>query len=80
MTVLTVPTSLALALLGGEIIRVLLQSGKFDPAATERVERVVFAYAFALLGNASARVLTTTAYAIGDTRTPARYASSAPQP
>jgi putative peptidoglycan lipid II flippase len=34
----------------------------------------VLAYAFALLGNASARVLTTTAWAIGDTRTPARYA------
>jgi putative peptidoglycan lipid II flippase len=74
VTVLTVPTTLALALLGGEIIRVLLQSGKFDQAATARVERVVFAYAFALLGNASARVLTTTCYAIGDTRTPARYA------
>jgi len=74
VTVLTVPTTLVLALLGGEVIRVLLQSGSFDQAATARVERVVFAYAFALLGNASARVLTTTLYAIGDTRTPARYA------
>lgn len=74
VTVLTVPATLALALFGGEIIRVLLQSGKFDQAATEQVERVVFAYAFALLGNASARVLTTMAYAVGDTRTPARYA------
>jgi putative peptidoglycan lipid II flippase len=74
VTVLTVPTTLALALLGGEILRVLLQSGSFDRAATERVERVVTAYAFALLGNASARVLTTTSYAIGDTKTPARYA------
>jgi putative peptidoglycan lipid II flippase len=74
VTVLTVPTTLALALLGGEIIRVLYQSGNFDEAATARVERVVFAYAFALLGNASARVLTNTSYAIGDSRTPARYA------
>jgi putative peptidoglycan lipid II flippase len=74
VTVLTVPTTLVLALLGGEVIRVLLQSGRFDQTATERVEHVVFAYAFALLGNASARVLTTTLYAIGDTRTPARYA------
>jgi len=74
VTVLTVPASLALALLGGEIIRVLYQSGKFDAAATARVERVVFAYAFALLGNASARVLTNTSYAMGDSRTPARYA------
>jgi putative peptidoglycan lipid II flippase len=74
VTVLTVPTTLVLALLGGEVIRVLLQSGRFDEAATLRVERVLFAYAFALLGNASARVLTTTLYALGDTRTPARYA------
>ncbi|MFT3772180.1 MAG: murein biosynthesis integral membrane protein MurJ [Minicystis sp.] len=74
VTVLTVPATLVLALLGGEVIRVLLQSGSFDRSATERVESVVTAYAFALLGNASARVLTTTAYALGDTKTPARYA------
>jgi len=74
VTALTVPATLVLALLGREVIRVLLQSGSFDRAATERVQAVVFAYAFALLGNASARVLTTMAYAIGDTRTPARYA------
>jgi putative peptidoglycan lipid II flippase len=74
VTTLTVPTTLALALLGGEILRVLLQSGKFDHEAAGRVQSVVTAYAFALLGNASARVLTTMAYAIGDTRTPARYA------
>jgi putative peptidoglycan lipid II flippase len=74
VTVLTVPASLVLALLGAEVIRVLLQSGSFDQAATARVESVVFAYSFALLGNASARVLTTAAYALGDTKTPARYA------
>ncbi|WP_437568643.1 murein biosynthesis integral membrane protein MurJ [Sorangium sp. So ce542] len=74
VTTLTVPTTLALALLGGEIVRVLLQSGKFDQEATTRVSAVVATYAFALGGNASARVLTTTAHAIGDTRTPARYA------
>jgi putative peptidoglycan lipid II flippase len=74
VTTLTVPATLVLALLGGEVIRVLWQTGRFDAAATERVEPVVFAYAFALLGNASARVLTTTSWAIGDTRTPARYA------
>jgi putative peptidoglycan lipid II flippase len=74
VTVLTVPATLALALLGGEILRVLLKTGKFDEAATGRVQDVLTAYAFALLGNASARVLTTTSYAMGDTKTPARYA------
>ncbi len=74
VTTLTVPATLALAVFGGEIIRVCLQSGKFDEAATERVRQVVLVYALALLGNASARMLTTTAWAIGDMRTPARYA------
>jgi len=74
VTTLTVPIALALGLLGGEILRVLLQGGKFDHEATTRVQTVVAAYAFALPANASARVLTTVAYAIGDTRTPARYA------
>jgi putative peptidoglycan lipid II flippase len=74
VTTLTVPATLVLALLGGELIRVFLQSGRFDDAATERVREVLLAYSFALLGNASARVLTTTAWATGDTRTPARYA------
>jgi putative peptidoglycan lipid II flippase len=74
LVVLTVPATLALSLLGREIIRVILQSGSFDAEATARVERLLAAYAFALLGNASGRVLTTTSYAIGDTKTPARYA------
>jgi putative peptidoglycan lipid II flippase len=74
VTVLTIPTTFALAFLGHEIIRVLLQGGSFDAAATQRVDRLLVAYSFALLGNATGRVLTTTAYAIGDTRTPARYA------
>jgi putative peptidoglycan lipid II flippase len=74
VTTLTLPATLVLALLGGELIRVCLQTGKFDADATERVREIVLAYAFALLGNASARVLTTTAWALGDTRTPTRYA------
>ena len=74
VTALTVPATLVLALFGGEIVRVCLESGSFDPAATERVRQIVLLYAFALLGNASARVLTTTAWATGDTSTPARYA------
>ncbi len=74
VTALAVPATLALAIFGGEIVRVALQSGDFDEAAAERVRVLVLAYSFALLGNASARVLTTMAWAIGDTRTPARYA------
>ncbi|MFO0760713.1 MAG: murein biosynthesis integral membrane protein MurJ [Byssovorax sp.] len=74
VTVLTVPATLAFLLLGRELITLLLQSGSFDRAATNRVEPLLAAYGFALLGNASGRVLTTTSYAIGDAKTPARYA------
>ncbi len=74
VTTLTVSATLVLALFGGELIRVCLESGRFDEAATERVRQIVLVYAFALLGNASARVFTTTAWALGDTGTPARYA------
>jgi putative peptidoglycan lipid II flippase len=74
VTALSVPATLALALLGGDLIRVVLRSGSFDEAATERVAQLLAAYAFALLGNASGRVLTNTMYAMRDTRTPARYA------
>jgi len=74
LTALTIPTTLAFALFGRELITLLLQTGSFDRAATARVEPVLAAYSLALLGNASGRVLITTSYALGDTRTPARYA------
>ena len=74
LAVLSVPTTLGFFFLARELITLLLQSGRFDRAATERVEPLLAAYGFALLGNAGSRVLTTTSYAIGDTKTPARYA------
>ena len=74
ITVITVPTMLAFLLLGRDLIRVLLQSGSFDREATDRVVPLLAAYSFALLGNASGRLLITTSYAIGDTKTPTRYA------
>jgi len=74
IAILTVPTTLAFALLGGDLIALLLQSGSFDKAATANVKPLLAAYGFALLGNATGRVFTTTAYALGDTKTPARFA------
>jgi putative peptidoglycan lipid II flippase len=75
ITVLTVPTTFAFLLFGREMLAVLLQGGSFDQAATARVTPLLAAYGFALLGNAAGRVLTTMSYAIGDAKTPARYAS-----
>ncbi|WP_437291592.1 murein biosynthesis integral membrane protein MurJ [Sorangium sp. So ce406] len=74
ITVLTVPTTAVFMLLGRELITLLLQTGTFDRASTARVEPLVCAYGLALLGNAAGRVLITACFALGDTRTPARYA------
>nr|WP_153818334.1 murein biosynthesis integral membrane protein MurJ [Polyangium spumosum] len=74
IAVLTVPATLVFVFLGGDLVALLLQSGHFDREATARVEELLAAYGFALLGNAAGRVLQTTAYALGDTKTPARFA------
>jgi putative peptidoglycan lipid II flippase len=74
ITSVALPTTMGFYFLSREVITLLLQSGTFDRAATERVEPLLAAYGFALLGNAASRVLTTASYAVGDTKTPARYA------
>ncbi|WP_437594006.1 murein biosynthesis integral membrane protein MurJ [Sorangium sp. So ce1000] len=74
ITVLTVPATAVFMVLGRELITLLLQTGTFDRASTARVEPLVCAYGLALLGNAAGRVLITASFALGDTRTPARYA------
>ncbi|WP_438011371.1 murein biosynthesis integral membrane protein MurJ [Sorangium sp. So ce321] len=74
ITVLTLPTTAVFMLLGRELITLLLQTGTFDRTSTARVEPLVCAYGLALLGNAAGRVLITASFALGDTRTPARYA------
>jgi len=74
LAVLALPAAAVLIVLGRELITVLLQTGSFDRAATDRVVPLVAAYGFALVGNAAGRVLSTTCFALGDTRTPARLA------
>jgi len=74
VTLLAVPTVVGLVLLGRELITVILQTGAFDRSSTERVAEVLAIYGLALLGNASGRVLSTSCYAVGDTKRPARYA------
>ncbi|MEZ4302025.1 MAG: murein biosynthesis integral membrane protein MurJ [Polyangiaceae bacterium] len=74
ITALSVPAGLALMLLGRELVAVLVQTGKFDRAATERVGTLLAAYGVSLLANAAGRVLITASYALGDTKTPVRFA------
>ena len=74
IAVLTVPATAALGLLGRDVIALLLQTGSFDREATDRVVPLLAAYGLALLGNAAGRVLITMLFALGDARTPARFA------
>lgn len=74
ITTLTIPATAAFVLLGRELITLFFQGGSFDRGDTVRVEPILAAYGVAMLGNASGRVLGTTCFALGDTKTPARYA------
>jgi len=74
VTALSVPAGLALMVVGRELVAVLVQSGKFDEDATTRVGTLVAAYGGSLLANAAGRVLITASYALGDTKTPVRFA------
>ena len=74
VTSLSLLAGLALIVLGGELTAVLVQTGKFGQESTERVAMLLAAYGFSLLANAAGRVLTTASYALGDTRTPVRFA------
>jgi putative peptidoglycan lipid II flippase len=62
------------AVLGDELITLMLQSGRFDRSSTAEVKTVLAAYAAGLPGNAMCRLLTTTCFALGDTKRPASYA------
>jgi putative peptidoglycan lipid II flippase len=74
VTVLAVPAMAVLILFGAELITLLLRTGRFDDDSTQRVAEALAVYGFALLGNASGRLFATSFFALGDTRTPARFA------
>ncbi|MBK8257425.1 MAG: murein biosynthesis integral membrane protein MurJ [Polyangiaceae bacterium] len=71
---LSIPAGLSLTLMGRELVAVIVQTGKFDQSATERVAILLAAYGFSLFANAVGRILITASYALGDTKTPVRYA------
>lgn len=74
VVMLSLPATVVLAVFGNEVTSVVLRSGSFDASSVRRVEPLLAAYAFALLGNAAGRVLSATSYAIGDAKSPARLA------
>ena len=60
--------------LGDVVVATLLQTGKFSRADTLIVYFTLVAFALGLLATTASRMLSTTFFALRDTKTPARYA------
>jgi putative peptidoglycan lipid II flippase len=69
-----VPSFVAFAVLGDVVVATLLQTGKFSRADTLIVYFTLVAFSLGLLATTASRMLSTTFFAIRDTKTPARYA------
>lgn len=67
---LTVPSSMGLAILGRSMIGAIYQHGKFDPYDTQQTAIALSCYAVGLAGYAALKVLTPAFYALRDSRTP----------
>lgn len=67
---LTVPSSVGLAVLGHSMIAAVYQSGKFQSFDTQQTALALAGYAVGLSGYAAAKVLAPALYALGDARTP----------
>ncbi|MBT8487632.1 MAG: murein biosynthesis integral membrane protein MurJ [Gemmatimonadetes bacterium] len=69
-----IPSAVIYATLGDVVVAALYQTGRFGPATTLITWGVLGAYAVGLPASASSRVLSSTFYALRDTRTPAKMA------
>lgn len=73
---LGVGAAVALGVLAPEIVDLLLRGGSFDATSSADVARVLSTYALGLPANAASRIYATTCFALGDTRSPARFATA----
>ncbi|MCS7314145.1 MAG: murein biosynthesis integral membrane protein MurJ [Bryobacteraceae bacterium] len=67
---LTLPSSVGLAVLGRPLIGAIYEGGRFEPYDTIQTAHALTAYAVGLAGYAAVKVLTPGFYALGDARTP----------
>ena len=67
---LTLPSSVGLAVLGKSIIGAIYQGGKFQSYDTQQTALALSCYAVGLAGYAALKVLNPAFYALGDARTP----------
>lgn len=71
---LVVPSAVAFVAIGGSIVALLFQTGRFDAHATEVVWIVLAGSAVGLVAATQGRLLGSAFYALGDTRRPLRAA------
>lgn len=71
---LLVPTSFAFLILGDTFVAMVFQGGRFGPESTAATYAVLAAYTLGLPASAASRTLSSSFYALRDTRTPARIA------
>ena len=76
ITFFVMPSSVAFATLGPVIVGALFQTGRFANADTVKVGGVLAAYGVGLLGQATVKLFASGFYALRDTRTPVKIASS----
>lgn len=69
-----VPSFVAFMALGDVVVATLLQTGEFDRGDTLIVTFTLAAFSLGLLATTASRLLSSTFFALRDTRTPARYA------
>lgn len=73
LLVLTIPSSVGLALLCRPIIRLIYEHGAFTAFDTKQAAWALFYYALGLTGYSAIKIVTDAFYALGDARTPLRY-------
>ncbi|MDD5218079.1 MAG: murein biosynthesis integral membrane protein MurJ [Candidatus Omnitrophica bacterium] len=74
ISLIALPSSIGLMILGKPIIQFLFQHGQFDAVSTARTSAVLFFYTLGLFAYSCQRMIATGFYAIQDTRTPVRVA------
>jgi len=71
---LTVPAAVALMLLSRPLVALLFEHGDFPEASTDITQAALLYYAIGLPAHAAIEILSRGFYALGDTRTPVRFA------
>ena len=67
---LSIPASVALVMIGREVIMIIFEGGRFDGESTDIVARAFFWFALGLVGYGLTEIVTRVFYAMKDTRTP----------